>query len=37
MVRTIELGRATVNIGLANLLYNMNRAVWLDRGRGRTA
>lgn len=37
MVRTIGLARATVKIGLANLVYNMNRAVWLDRSRARTA
>jgi IS5 family transposase len=37
MVRTIGLARATVKIGLANLVYNMNRAVWLDRRRVRTA
>ena len=37
MVRTIGLARATVKIGLANLVYNMSRAVWLDRGRARTA
>ena len=35
MVRTIGLARATVKIGLANLVYNMNRAVWLDRSRAR--
>ncbi len=31
VVRTIGLARATVKIGLANLVYNMNRAVWLVR------
>ena len=29
VVRTIGLARATVKIGLANLAYNMHRAVWL--------
>jgi len=29
VVRTIGLARATVKIGLANLVYNMSRAVWL--------
>jgi transposase, IS5 family len=29
-VRTIGLARATTKIGLANLLYNMRRLVWLD-------
>jgi IS5 family transposase len=29
VVRTIGLARATVKIGLANLVYNMHRAVWL--------
>jgi hypothetical protein len=29
VVRTIGLARATVKIGLANLTYNMKRAVWL--------
>lgn len=37
VVRTIGLARATVKIGLANLVYNMNRAVWLYRVRARTA
>ena len=31
VVRTIGIARATVKIGLANLVYNMNRAVWLVR------
>ncbi len=31
VVRTVGLGRATVKIGLANLAYNMRRAVWLTR------
>ena len=29
VVRTIGLARATVKIGLANIVYNMRRAVWL--------
>jgi IS5 family transposase len=29
VVRTIGLARATVKIGLANLVYNMRRAAWL--------
>jgi IS5 family transposase len=33
VVRTIGLARATVKIGLANLAYNMNRAVWLTAQR----
>ena len=28
-VRTIGIARATVKIGLANIAYNMKRAVWL--------
>jgi IS5 family transposase len=31
VVRTIGLARARVKIGLANLVYNMKRAVWLTR------
>ena len=31
VVRTIGIARATVKIGLANLVYNMNRATWLVR------
>jgi IS5 family transposase len=31
VVRTVGLARATVKIGLANLAYNMRRAVWLIR------
>ncbi len=31
VVRTIGIARATVKIGLANLAYNMRRAVWLTR------
>jgi IS5 family transposase len=30
VVRTIGLARASVKIGLANLVYNMKRAVWLS-------
>ena len=29
IVRTIGIARAKVNIGLANLAYNMRRLVWL--------
>ena len=29
VVRTIGLARARVKIGLANLIYNMKRMVWL--------
>ena len=29
VVRTVGLARATVKIGLANIVYNMRRAVWL--------
>ena len=35
--RTIELARATREIGLVNLLYNMHRAVWLNRTRAQTS
>jgi len=31
VVRTIGIARATVKIGLANIAYNMKRAVWLSR------
>ena len=37
VVRTIGLARATVKIGLANLVYNMQRAVWLSDPRARMA
>lgn len=37
VVRTIGLARARMKIGLANLFYNMNRAVWLIGSRARTA
>ena len=30
-VRTIGIARATTKIGLANLAYNMQHLVWLDR------
>ena len=30
-VRTIGLARATTKIGLANLVYNMRRLIWLER------
>ena len=30
VVRTIGMARATVKIGLANIVYNMKRAVWLS-------
>ena len=33
VVRTIGLARATVKIGLANIAYNMRRAVWLSMKR----
>ena len=33
MVRTIGLARATVKIGIANIAYNMRRAVWLTAAR----
>ena len=29
VIRTIGLARARVKIGLANLVYNMRRLVWL--------
>ena len=29
VIRTIGLARATVKIGLANLVYNIRRMVWL--------
>lgn len=31
VVRTIGIARATVKIGLANIAYNMKRAVWLSQ------
>ena len=30
-VRTIGLARGTAKIGLANLVYNMRRLLWLER------
>ncbi len=33
VVRTIGMARATVKIGLANIAYNMRRAVWLTQKR----
>ena len=33
VVRTIGLARARVKIGLANLVYNMKRALWLTERR----
>ena len=37
VVRTIGIARATVKIGLANIVYNMRRAVWLVAQRAATA
>ena len=37
VVRTIGIARATVKIGLANLVYNMRRADWLTRQRSALA
>lgn len=37
VVRTIGLARARMKIGLVNLIYNMNRAVWLTGSRTKTA
>ena len=37
VVRTIGIARATVKIGLANITYNMKRAVWLHAQRAVTA
>ena len=37
VVRTIGLARARVKIGLANLAYNMHRAVWLTQRRAALA
>ena len=31
VVRTIGLARARVKIGLANLVFNMKRMIWLTR------
>ena len=30
-VRTIGIARAATKIGLANLVYNMRRLIWLER------
>ena len=30
-IRTIGIARATIKIGMANLVYNMKRFVFLDR------
>ena len=30
-VRTVGIARATVKIGMANMVYNMKRLVFLDR------
>jgi transposase, IS5 family len=30
-IRTIGLARASTKIGLANLVYNMRRLIWLER------
>ncbi len=30
-VRTIGIARATTKIGLANLVHNMRRLIWLER------
>jgi hypothetical protein len=37
VVRTIGIARATVKIGLANLVYNMRHADWLNRQRSTPA
>ncbi|MBB3268741.1 hypothetical protein FHW79_006416 [Azospirillum sp. OGB3] len=29
-IRTIDLGRATVKIGIANLAHNFRRLIWLE-------
>ncbi|MDE2442245.1 MAG: IS5/IS1182 family transposase, partial [Betaproteobacteria bacterium] len=34
VVRTIGIARATIKIGMANLVYNFQRLTWLE---GRTA
>ena len=34
VVRTIGLARARVKVGLANLVYNMRRMVWLEQRPG---
>ena len=35
VIRTIGLARATVKIGLANLVHNMRRMAWLAAARAR--
>ena len=30
-IRTVGIARATVKIGMANMVYNMKRRVFLDR------
>jgi len=37
VVRTIGIARATLKIGLANVVYNMSRAVWLTQQRAALA
>jgi IS5 family transposase len=37
VVRTIGIARATVKIGLANMAYNMRRAIWLVAQQVKTA
>ena len=37
VVRTIGIARATVKIGLANIAYNMRRAIWLFAQRAAAA
>jgi hypothetical protein len=32
VIRTIGIARATVKIGLANIVYNMHRMVWHSLG-----
>jgi IS5 family transposase len=35
-VRTVGLARATTKIGLANLVHNMRRLLWLERQKALT-
>jgi hypothetical protein len=37
VVRTIGIARATMKIGLANIVYNMRRAAWLTSQRAAQA
>ena len=37
LVRTIGIARATLKIGMANIVYNLNRLIVLQRGRQATA